>query len=110
MRLTTMDIVLGFLLWPVAIFLQAVAGALCAVKTPTLALYQKIARLALLGSGVVFGMTIPLSLLPKPLINLKAPLAFSLVLLLVFVFFGNLCDDPSEDDDAEEHGFPGARS
>src|ERR1035437_815065 len=103
-----MNFVMDFLLWPVAVFLQAVAGVLCLAKTPKIAFYKRIARLALLGSVVVFSMTIPLSLIVKPVIGIKPPLALGVVLLFVFVVSGNLCDDQAEDKDTE-HGFPGAR-
>jgi len=103
-----MDFVLGFLLWPVAVFLQAVCGVLCSAKTPRTAMYQRIARLALLGSVVVFSMMIPLSLIVRPVIGIKPPLALGVVLLFVFVVFGKQCDDQVEDKDTE-HGFPGAR-
>ena len=103
-----MDFVLSFLLWPVGVFLQAVVGVLCSAKTPRIAMYQKIARLALLASVVVFSMTIPLSLIVKPGIGIKPPLALGMVLLFVFIVFGNVCDDQAEDKDTE-HGFPGAR-
>ena len=99
---------MGFLLWPVALFLQAVCGVLGWAKTPRIAMYQRIARLALLGSVVVFSMTIPLSLIVKPVIGIKPPLALGVVLLFVFVVIGNLCGDQAEDKDTE-HGFPGAR-
>ena len=103
-----MDFVLGFLLWPVGVFLQAVVGLFCLVKTPRTALYQKIARLALLGSVVVFS-TIPLSLIARPAIGIKPPLALGVVLLFVFVVSGNLCDDQAEDKDTER-GLPRERS
>ena len=103
-----MDFVLGFLLWPVAVFLQAVCGVLCSAKTPRTAMYQRIARLALLGSVVVFSTTIPLSLIVKSVIGITLPLALGVVLLFVFVVSGNLCDDQAEDKDTD-HGFPGAR-
>ena len=109
LRLTTMDFVLGFLLWPVAVFLQAVVGVLCLAKTPQKVVYQKIARLALLGSVVAFSMTIPLSLIVKPVLGIKPPLALGVVLLFVFVVSGNVCDDQAEDKDTE-HELPRARS
>jgi hypothetical protein len=105
---TTMNFVVGCLLWPVAVFLNAVAGVLRLSKTPKVAMYQKLARLALFGSVVVFS-TLPLSLIAIPTIGIKPPLALGVVLLLVFVVIGNLCDDQTEDRDAE-HGFPRARS
>jgi hypothetical protein len=104
-----MSLVADFLLWPVAVFLQAVCGVLGPAKTPRIALYQRIARLALLGSVVVFGTMIPLTLIGKSVIAIKPPLALGVVLLFVFVVIGNLCDDQSEDKDAE-HGLPRARS
>ena len=103
-----MNFVVDFLLWPVAVFLQAVAGVLCSAKTQRIATYQKIARLALLASVMVFSTMIPLSLIVKPVIGIKPPLALGVVLLFVFVVIGNLCDDQAEDKDTE-HGFPGAR-
>ena len=108
-RLTTMDFVLSFLLWPVGVFLQAVVGVLCSAKTPRIAMYQKIARLAILGSVVAFSMMIPLSLIAKQVIGIKPPLALGMVSLFVFVVFGKVCDDQAEDKDTE-HGFPRARS
>ena len=108
-RLLAMNFVVEFLLWPVAVFLQAVVGVLCSAKTEKMAMYQKFARLALLGSVVVFIMTIPLSLIVRPAIGLKPPLALGVVLLFVFVVIGNLCDDQAEDQDTE-HGFPRARN
>ena len=91
-----MNLALGLLLWPVGIFLQAVCGVLHRAKTPTIAFYQRIARLALLTSVVVFS-TIPMLLIVKSAI--KLPLALGGILLLAFVFFGNLCDDHTEDKD-----------
>ena len=103
-----MSFVVDFLLWPVAVFLQAVCGVLCLAKTPRIAMCQRIARFALLGSVVVFSMMIPLSLIAGPAIGIKLPLALGVVLLFVFVVFGSLCDDQAEDKDTE-HGFPRAR-
>ena len=102
-----MNSVAGFLLWPVAVFLQAVAGVLCLAKTPKIAVYQRIAQLALLASIAVLS-TIPLFLIARPAISIKPPLALGVVLLFVFVVIGNLCDNQAEDQDTE-HGFPGAR-
>ena len=99
-----MNLVLGFLLWPVAVFLQAVCGVLHQAKTPTIALFQKIARLALLGSVVVFS-TMPMLLIVKSVIGIKLPLALGGILLFVFVVFGKLCDDQTEDKETE-HDFP----
>ena len=104
-----MNVIVGCLLWPVAVFLQAVCGVLHSAKTPRIAMYQRIARLALLGSVVVFSTMIPLSLIVKPVIGIKPLLALGVVLLVVFVVVGNLCDDQAEDKNAE-HGFPRARS
>ena len=104
-----MNFVVDFLLWPIAVFLQAVAGVLCSAKTARIAMYQKIARLALLGSVVVFSTMIPLSLIAGSAISIKLPLALGVVLLFVFVVFGSLCDDQAEDKDTE-YGFPTARS
>ncbi len=70
-----------------------------------MAMYQRIARLALLGSIVVFGTTIPLSLIVTPVIGIRLPLVLGVVLLLVFVLVGNLCDDQNEDKNAK-HDFP----
>ena len=109
MRLTTMNFVVDFLLWPVAVFLQAVCGVLCSAKTARIAVYQRIARLALLGSVVVFSMTTPLSLIVRPVIGIKPSLALGMVLLFVFVVIGNLCDDDQAEDEDIEHGFPRAR-
>ena len=103
-----MNFVVCVLLWPVAVFLQAVCGVICSAKTPRIAMYQRIARLALLGSVVVFGMTIPLSLVVKPVIGIKPPLALGVVLLFVFVVIGNLCDDQAVDKDIQ-HEFPRAK-
>jgi hypothetical protein len=103
-----MKFVLAFLLWPVAVFLQAVCGVLGRAKTPKMAVYQRIARLALFAS-VVFSMTIPLSLIVTPFIGIKPLLALGAVLLVIFVVFGNLCDNQAEDKNTE-HGFPRARS
>jgi hypothetical protein len=93
-----MNLALGLLLWPVGIFLQAVCGVLHRAKTPTIALYQRIARLALFGSVVVFS-TIPMFLLARPAIGIKPPLVLGGILLLVFVVLGKLCDDHTEDKD-----------
>ena len=93
-----MNPVLDFLLWPVALFLQAVAGALAPAKTPEKVVYQKISRLALLASVVVFMMTLPLSLIANPAIGVKPPLALGVTLLLIFVVFGNLCDEGDDDE------------
>ena len=92
-----MNLALGLLLWPVGIFLQAVCGVLHPAKTPTIALYQRIARLALFGSVVAF-ITTPLFLLARPAIGIKPPLALGGILLLAFVVLGKLCDDQSEDE------------
>ena len=93
-----------FLSWPVVVFLHAVFGVFCSAKTQKTARYQRIARLSLLGSVVIF-MTIPLSLIVTPVIGIKLPLVLGVVLLFVFVLIGNLCDDQAEDENAE-HDFP----
>ena len=71
-------------------------------------MYQRIARLALLVSVVVFATAMPLSFIAGPGIGVKLPLALGVVLLFVFVVIGNLCDDQAEDKDTE-HGFPRAK-
>jgi hypothetical protein len=98
-----MNFVVGLLLWPVDVFLRAVCGVLHQAKTPTIAMYQRIARLALLASIAVFS-TIPLVLIAKPTIGIKPPLALGVGLLLVFVVIGRLCDDQAEDKDIEASG------
>lgn len=94
----TMKLVVGLLLWPVVLFLQAVCGVLYSAKTPRIALYQKIARLALFASVAVISM-IPLSLLATSFIGVKLLLLLGMLLLFVFVVFGNLCDNQAEDKD-----------
>jgi hypothetical protein len=91
-----MNLAFGLLLWPVGMFLQAVCGVLHQAKTPTIALYQKTARLALLTSVVVFS-TIPMLLILKSAIRL--PLALGGILLLAFVVLGKLCDDQNDGKD-----------
>ena len=104
----TMNFVLGFLLWPVAVFLRAVVGGFCLATTPRTVMYQKIARLALLASITVFS-TIPLFLIARPAMGIKPLLGLGVVLLFVFVVIGNLCDDQAEDKDTE-HELPRLRS
>jgi hypothetical protein len=94
-----MNVVVDYLLWPVAVFLQAICGILDPAKTPEKAAYQRIARLSLLASVVVFGMAFPLSLLSNSVIGIKPPLAVGVVLLVLFVVFGNLADTPPPDDE-----------
>jgi hypothetical protein len=103
-----MDFVVSVLLWPVAVFLNAVCGVISLAKTPRIAMYQRVARLALLGSVVVFS-TIPLLLIARPVMGIKPPLALGVALLLVFVVMGKLCDDQTNDKDTEDE-FPRARS
>ena len=103
-----MNFVVEFLLWPVAVFLQAVVGVLCSARTEKMAMYQKFARLALLGSVVVFS-TMPMLLIVKSVIGIKLPLALGGILLFVFVVFGKLCDDQTEDKETE-HDLPRVRS
>ena len=101
-----MSFLLDFLLCPVVMFLDAVYGVLHRAKTPTIAMYQKIARLSLLGSIAVVA-TMPLFLIVRPAIGIKPPLALGVALLFVFVVFGKLCDDQTEDKDidvSEERG------
>ena len=105
----TQTFVVNFLLWPVVVFLQAVLGVFCSAKTQKMAMYQRIARLSLLGSVVVFSMTIPLSLIVTPVIGFKLPVVLGIVLLFVFVLIGNLCDDQDEDK-TSKHEFPRAGS
>jgi hypothetical protein len=93
----TMNLVVDCLLLPVVVFLDAVGGVLGPAKTPQKVVYQKIARLALLASVVVLVMAFPLSLIANPVIGIKPPLALGVVLLLVFLVAGNLCDDEAED-------------
>ena len=61
-----------------------------------MAMYQRIARLSLLGSVVVL-MTIPLCLIVTPVIGIKPPLVLGVVLLFAFVVIGNLCGDQADD-------------
>ena len=68
-----------FLSWPVVVFLHAVFGVFCPAKTQKTAMYQRIARLSLLGSVVIF-MTIPLSLIVTPVIGIRLPLVLGVVL------------------------------
>ena len=98
-----MKLVVGLLLWPVVLFLQAVCGVLYSAKTPRIILYQKIARLALFASVAVISI-IPLSLLATSFIDVKLLLLLGMLLLFVFVIFGNLCDNQAEDND-----MPGGR-
>ena len=92
------------LLWPVVVVLHAVVGVLGRAKTHKRAMYQRIARLSLLG-GVVVLMTMPLFLIATPVIGIKPPLVLGVVLLFAFVVIGNLCDDRAEDENPE-HDFP----
>jgi uncharacterized membrane protein len=62
-----------------------------------MAMYQKVARFALLASVALFILTLPLSLIVHPAIGVRSLLALGVVLLLVFVVFGNLCDGQNED-------------
>ena len=100
-----MNFVVHFLFWPVAVFLEAVVGVSCPATTPKMAIYQKIARLALLASVVVF-MTIPMSLIAIPVIGIKPPLALGVALLFVFVVAGKLCDDQTKDKDIDYRDQP----
>jgi hypothetical protein len=103
-----MNSVVNVLFWPVSVLLHAVVGVFYPAKTQKTARYQRIARLSLLGSVVIF-MTIPLSLIVTPVIGIKPPVVLGVVLLFVFVLIGNLCDDQAEDENAE-HDFPGVGS
>ena len=99
-----MNIVVELLLWPVVVFIQAVSGVLVPAKSSKKVVYQRIARLALLASVALFGMAFPFSLIASPAIGIKPLLALGVVLLLVFVVFGNLCDDQAKDKDNEVSG------
>jgi hypothetical protein len=104
---TTMNSILDVLLWPVAVFLDAVAGVLCRAETPKMAVRQKIARWALLASTVVFILTIPLSLIGRPPLGIKPPLAVASALLLVFIVAGKLCGDrPKDNNDIDSRYDP----
>ncbi|NLF08497.1 MAG: hypothetical protein GX594_11030 [Pirellulaceae bacterium] len=96
-----MHFIVELLTWPIVLFLQAVCGVLNRTKTPKMALYQKIARLALFAAVVVFA-TIPLSMVTAPAIGAKPLLFLTMVLLIVFVFFGNLCDENKDSGEYEE--------
>ena len=98
-----MNFVLEILLWPVVVFLQAVVGVLSQAKTPKMVMYQKIARLALFAS-VGFFCVIPLFLLAASPIGIQPLLALGVVFLVVFIVFGNLCDNQARDDDRGESG------
>lgn len=101
-----MNSIWDVLLWPVVVFLQAVAGVLCRAETPKMAVCQKIARWALLASTLVFITTIPLSLIARPAFGIKPPLALAVVLLLVFIVVGKLCSDQAEDKDIDYRDDP----
>jgi hypothetical protein len=96
----TMNWVWNLLLWPVGVFLQAVCGVLHEAKTPTVALFRTIARMALL-AGVMAFATAPLFMIARPAIGIKPPLVLGAALLVVFVVFGKLCDDQAGDKDIE---------
>jgi hypothetical protein len=91
-----MNFIAEFVLWPVDVFLRAVCGVLHRARTPIMASWQRIARLALLASLTVFG-TVPVLLIPRPTIGIKPPLALGVGLLLVFIVIGKLCDDQAHD-------------
>jgi hypothetical protein len=90
--------VVEYLLWPIVFVLQAICGVLGRTRTRQKAMYQKIARFTLLAGIAVLVMTFPLSLLANSVISFRPPLAVGVTLLLLFILFGNLADDPTEDE------------
>ncbi len=91
------------LLWPVVLFLQAIVGVLGRPKAPGMAVYQKIARMALLGCVGVFCL-IPLFMLAAPPVGVQPLLVVGATLLILFVVFGNLCETEDDEEDDGAHG------